>query len=202
MSWHFPYASVRECVGDRHLLQRHRPSLIPRRLEHFGIEPLACREETSGELTLIEIEVASGGGTPPHHHKTYDERFEVLEGTLEVLLEREKHVLRPGQRVVAPRNTRHSFTNTGAGPTTFLVEMRPGQPGFEKALKAGYGLAADGLTRAGGTPKSLYHLAVLLQWSEIRLPGIMGLFEPVFRLLAKRARRKGIDRELEAEYCR
>jgi hypothetical protein len=28
--------------------------------------------------------------------------------------------------------------------TTFLAEMRPGQPGFEKAVKVGYGLASDG----------------------------------------------------------
>jgi hypothetical protein len=32
------------------------------------------------------------------------------------------------------------------------------------------------------------------------MPGLLGVVEPVFRLLAKRARRKGIDRELEAKY--
>ena len=79
--------------------------------------------------------------------------------------------------------------------------MRPGSAGFEKALKAGYGLAADGLTRADETPKSLYQLAVLLEWSDIRLPGIFTVAEPLFGLLAKRARRKGIDSKLEARYC-
>jgi hypothetical protein len=43
---------------------------------------------------------------------------------------------------------------------------------------------------------------VILQWSEIRMNGVMGLLDPVFRLLAKRATKKGIDKELEAEYCR
>jgi len=163
---------------------------------------LKTSEETRGGLTLIEIEVAPGGGNAPHYHKTYDEHFEVLEGTLEVLVGKEKRLLHPGQRAVAPKNTKHRFTNPTTEPTTFLVEMRPGQPGFEKALKAGYGLAADGLTRAGGTPKNLYQLAVLLEWSEIRLPGVMGFMEPLFRLLAKRARNKGIDKELEKKYCR
>lgn len=30
---------------------------------------LETSEETGGEFTLIEIEVAPGGGTPPHYHK-------------------------------------------------------------------------------------------------------------------------------------
>jgi quercetin dioxygenase-like cupin family protein len=159
---------------------------------------LKASEETGGELTLIAIEVAPGGGPPPHYHKTYDEHFEVLEGTLEVLLGNEKHTLRPGQRAVAPKNTRHCFENLTGTPTTSLVEMRPGQPGFEKAVKAGYGLAADGRN-------PLYHayqLAVLLEWSEIRMTGVLGLLDPLLGLLAKRARQKCVDKELEAEYCR
>ncbi|MBA2715374.1 MAG: hypothetical protein H0U55_17715 [Rubrobacteraceae bacterium] len=75
--------------------------------------------------------------------------------------------------------------------------MRPGQPGFEKAVKAGYGMAADGRN-------PLYHpykLAVILEWSEIRMTGVLGLLDPLFGLLVKRARKRGVDKELEAEYC-
>jgi len=36
----------------------------------------------------------------------------------------------------------------------------------------------------------------------MRLPGIFTVAEPLLRLLAKQARRKGVDRELEAKYCR
>jgi quercetin dioxygenase-like cupin family protein len=159
---------------------------------------LQTSQETGGERTLIEIEVAPEGGPPPHYHKTYDEHFEVLEGTLEVLLGKEKHILHPGQKAVAPKNTLHRFKNPTDEPTTFLVEMRPGQPGFEKALMAGYGLASDGRDPTHHP----YQLAIILEWSEIRLGGVMGLLDPVFRLLARRARRKGVDKELEAEYCR
>ena len=164
---------------------------------------LRTSEETGGEYTLIEVEVAPGGGTPPHYHKTYDEHFEVLEGTLEVLLGKEKHTLQPRQRAVAPKNTRHCFHNPTGEPTTFLVELRPGKVGFEKAVKAGYGLAEDGRDRrTEGIMKNLYHLSVLLEWSEIRLSGIFTAVEPLFRLLARRARRKGIDKDLEKTYCR
>jgi hypothetical protein len=36
----------------------------------------------------------------------------------------------------------------------------------------------------------------------MRLPGLFTVAEPLLRLLARRARRKGIDRELEVRYCR
>jgi len=163
---------------------------------------LKTSEETGGEYTLIEVEVAAGGGNLLHYHKTYDEHFEVLEGALEVRLGNETHTLHPGQRAIAAMNTLHCFYNPTDEPVRFLVELRPGHGGFEKAVKVAYGLARDGRVRADGTPGNLYHLAVILEWSDMRLPGIFTVAEPVFRLLARRARRKGIDRELEAEYCR
>jgi quercetin dioxygenase-like cupin family protein len=163
---------------------------------------LETSEETKGERTLIEIEVAPGGGPTPHYHKTYTEGFEVLEGTLEVLVGKERRVLRAGQKVVVPRNTLHRFRNATGETVRFLTEMRPGQPGFEKTLKVGYGLAADGLTLSDGTPKNPYHMALLLDWAELRVPGVFTVVEPLMRLLARRARRKGIDRELEARYVR
>ena len=163
---------------------------------------LETSEETGGEHTLIEVEVAPGGGTEPHYHKTYDEHFEVLEGALEVLVGQETRTLRPGEKAVAEKNTLHHFRNRTDGPTTFLVELRPGHGGFEKAVRVVYGLASDGRVFSDGTPKNPYHLALLLEWSDIGVPGLFGVAEPLFRLLAKRARRKGIDKKLEAEYCR
>jgi quercetin dioxygenase-like cupin family protein len=163
---------------------------------------LQTSEETEGERTLIEIEVAPGGGPKPHYHKTYTEHFEVLDGTLEVLVGRETRALSAGQKVVVPRNTLHRFRNATDETVRFLTEMRPGHPGFEKTLKVGYGLAADGLTFSDATPKNPYHMALLLDWAEIRVPGLFALIDPLMRLLARRARRKGIDRQLEARYCR
>jgi mannose-6-phosphate isomerase-like protein (cupin superfamily) len=163
---------------------------------------LQTNEESGGEHTLIEVEVAPGGGNAPHYHMTYDEHFEVLEGTLEVLVGKEIRTLRPGQKEVAKKRTLHRFRNTTGERTKFLVELRPGHSGFEKAIKVAYGLAADGRARADGTPRNLYHLALLLEWSDIRLPGAFTVAEPLFRLLARRARHNGIDKELEATYDR
>jgi quercetin dioxygenase-like cupin family protein len=196
--------------GTRHADLRETYPTVTDRAERRYYHPLQkdyatflkTSEETGDEYTLIEVEVAPGGGNAPHYHKTYAEHFEVLEGVLEVTVDGETLALRRGEKAVAPKNILHNFRNPSGEPTTFLVELRPGSSGFEKAVKAGYGLAADGLTRADGTPKNLYYLAVLLEWSDIRLPGIFTVAEPLFRSLAKRARRKGIDRKLEATYVR
>jgi mannose-6-phosphate isomerase-like protein (cupin superfamily) len=163
---------------------------------------LETSEETDGEHTLIEIELAPGGGNQPHYHLTYDEHFEVLEGALEVQLGTASRVLRPGEKAVAYKTVLHHFRNPTDEPARFLVELRPGHAGFEKAIKVAYGLAADGLAAANGAPKNPYHLALAFEWGEGRLPGVFAILEPVFRLLAKRARRKGIDKELEAKYLR
>jgi mannose-6-phosphate isomerase-like protein (cupin superfamily) len=163
---------------------------------------LETSEETSSARSRAEVEVAPGGRTRPHYHKTYAEHFEVIEGTLEVLVGEETRVLHAGQKAVAPKNTLHRFHNATGETVTFLCEMQPGHAGFEKTIEVGYGLARDGLTRSDGTPKNLYHMALLLDWAEIRVPGFITVVEPLMRLLAKRARRKGIDRELEAKYCR
>jgi hypothetical protein len=45
-------------------------------------------------------------------------------------------------------------------------------------------------------------LAVLLDWSEIRMMGVMGPLNPHFGLLVKPVRREGVDRGLEERYCR
>ena len=126
----------------------------------------------------------------------------MISGALEVMVGGETRTLTAGEESVAPKNTLHNFHNATDRPTTFLVEFRPGHGGFEKALRVAYGLASDGLSNSKGLPKNLYHTALLFEWGEGRMPGFFTVVEPLFRLLAKRARRKGIDRELEARYCR
>ena len=59
-------------------------------------------EESGGERTLLEIELAPGGGNTPHRHLSYAEHFEVLEGSIVVMVEGELHYLGPGETATAP----------------------------------------------------------------------------------------------------
>src|SRR4051794_21531317 len=158
--------------------------------------------ESGGTRTLLEIELAVGGGNAPHRHRTYAEHFTVVSGELSVHLGDDVHRLGPGESAVAPIGALHHFTNDTDEPVLFRVELRPGHRGFERALQVGYGLATDGRTNGEGVPRNPLHLALLLEWSDMQITGLARAIEPVAGLLARIARRRGIDRELEQRYCR
>jgi mannose-6-phosphate isomerase-like protein (cupin superfamily) len=157
---------------------------------------------TNGARTLIEIELAPGGGTTPHYHRSFSERFEVLAGELEVQLGRTIQRLTVGESATADMRTLHCFANPTPQPTRFLIELRPGHTGFEQGLQIVYGLASEGKTNAKSVPTNPYHLAVVLELGDTQLPGMLRVLLPVLRLAAARARRKGIEQALIDRYCR
>ncbi|CAN5695764.1 hypothetical protein BH23GEM7_BH23GEM7_26010 [soil metagenome] len=163
---------------------------------------LTTSAESGGTHTLVEVELGPGGGNGIHYHSSFAEHFEVVQGTLSVQLGRATHVLTPGETAVAPPDVAHRFFNASAEPVIFRVELRPGSEGFEQGLQIVYGMANDGSLTKQGLPKNLYHLAVAVDLTESYLPGVLGLLQPLFRALARRARRKGIEQALIARYCR
>jgi quercetin dioxygenase-like cupin family protein len=162
---------------------------------------LETAAESGGRWTLLEIELAPGGGNAPHLHRSFAERFTVVEGQLEVRTGRDITILGPGQSVLAPAGVAHRFANRTDRVTRFRVELTPGHSGFEATLRIAYGLAADGLTSARGTPKRLDHLALLVEMGDTELVGPPALLRPAFRWVARRARAGGVERELLARYC-
>jgi hypothetical protein len=64
-----------------------------------------------------------------------------------------------------------------------------------------YGLAQDGLAAKNGAPKNLMQLGLLVEMADSQMTGALGIIEPALSALARRARRKGVDRELIARYC-
>lgn len=163
---------------------------------------LKTAADTNGECTLVEVELADGGGVGLHYHKTYAEKFDCQEGEVQVRLGKSLHTLKPGQSATAESNVNHLFRNRSGKPCRFLVELRPASRGFEQSLQIGYGLARDGKCRPNGFPKDKLALAWLFDISESNLPGWMSMFEFMLRWQAKKARKKGIDRKLIQEYVK
>jgi quercetin dioxygenase-like cupin family protein len=56
---------------------------------------------TNGEYTLVEVELANGGGVGLHYHKTYSETFNCLQGEVQVRLGKTAHTLKPGDFATA-----------------------------------------------------------------------------------------------------
>jgi mannose-6-phosphate isomerase-like protein (cupin superfamily) len=162
---------------------------------------LKTARETGGAYTLLEIELAPGGRNMPHIHQTFSETFIPLEGTLEVRSGKQQLRLLPGQVHTVPPGAPHYFHNPSDQPIRFQVELRPGHEGFENSLKIAYGLAGDGLTNGKGVPRNLMHLSVVGILGDTYLPGILALFMPFFRWMARRARRQGVEKELLQRYC-
>lgn len=159
--------------------------------------------ETHGAVSELEITLLPGGGTPLHYHTSYTETFTALTGTLGLELKRGRRLLlAPGESYVVKKGEVHRFFNPGDAPITFRNEVHAGHEGFENALRILYGLASDGLYSDQGIPKSLTHLAVCGLMSDMRLPGLGALATPLFRLLAARARKRGIEQQLLDAYCR
>ena len=158
--------------------------------------------DTDGACTLVEVELADGGGVGLHYHKTYSEKFDCLEGVVEVQLDKTMYSLQAGQSATANPNVNHLFRNRSGRPCRFRVELRPASRGFEKSLQIGYGLASDGLCKRNGFPKDKLALAWLFDISESNLPGWMSIFEFILRRQAKKARAKGTDKLLVEKYVR
>ncbi|MBS1575467.1 MAG: cupin domain-containing protein [Bacteroidetes bacterium] len=163
---------------------------------------LKTSTDTNGEYTLVEVELADGGGVGLHFHKTYSERFECTDGEVQVQLNKEIKTLKPGQSALAEKNINHLFRNRSGKPCRFIVELIPASRGFEQSLQVGYGLANDSLCRKNGFPRDPLALAWLFEISESNLPGWRSAFEFILHRQAKKARKKGIDQQLLDKYVR
>ena len=178
--------------------KRHRRIYNP--VQRDAATFLETSEETGGERTLAELEVAAGGKVTPHYHLAYSERFTVLEGRLIVEIDGVRHELGVGDQAVAAPGSLHAWSNPGQERSVAHVELRPGSPGFENGLRVAYGLAADGLVLKNGVPRNPLHTALILEMGEVRLPGAYAALGRILGLLAHLARWRGIDRELERRY--
>ena len=162
---------------------------------------LKTADETGGAYTLLEIELAPGGGNSLHTHSEFTETFRTLQGPLTLQCNKMEKTLQTGESFTVPKRAVHLFKNLTEKKVTFEVELRTGHAGFEKAIKIAYGLATDGLTNKKGIPTNLYHLAVLSSFSGTNTAGFMSVILPLMKWLAKLARKKGIEQQLIKKYC-
>ena len=91
---------------------------------------LATSEQTSGQLTVVEILTAPAGGPPPHAHTKEDEIIYVIDGRHEFMLHDRTDIAGPGDLVFIPHGTRHRYTNPDATAGKLLSVHTPG--GFER----------------------------------------------------------------------
>jgi quercetin dioxygenase-like cupin family protein len=158
---------------------------------------LKTTEETSGNYLLAELELTAKGKIPLHYHPGMTERLKVLDGRINIRTGKEQREYVAGEEVIIPPRTRHCFWNSSGEAAKMEVEFRPAGD-FEKAVRAGDGLAEDGKANKQGLPKNIFHMAIIFEWMGSYFPGIP---EPVqggvFGGLAKLGKWLGKGKELE-----
>lgn len=159
---------------------------------------LQAAHESDGARTILHLTLDPAGGEPLLRRAAYPKHVEVLEGALTLHVDGVARRLEGGETAVIDAGAAHRLANDELEPVALLVDIVPGHAGFERAVMASYGLAADGLVSRRGIPMNPYHLATLLDWSETRLGGAAG--DAVARL-ARRACDQGLDVALAERYC-
>ncbi len=100
--------------------------------------------QTGGKLSLWTETVPPGGGPPPHRHLREDEWFVVQEGTFSFFGGGQWCELGVGGTAFMPRESVHTFKNTGSTPGKLLIGTSPA--GFEMF----FGRCAEEFAREGG----------------------------------------------------
>ena len=130
--------SVKYFIKTLHLFHRISPIMerkIYNPIQKDTVTFLKTSADTNGEYTLVEVELADGGGVGLHYHKTYSEKFECIDGEVQVMLNKTLHTLQAGQSATAEPEVNHLFRNRSGKTCSFRVELRPASRGFEQSLQ-------------------------------------------------------------------
>jgi len=161
---------------------------------------LRTHAQTGGKLTEMRLDVEPGGGNGLHYHARFDEHFAPKSGTIHVQVGKVEHVLRPGDRAMAPKGVPHRWWNATTEPASVLVELHPGDAAFEEFIRIYYGLAAEGFSNAKGAPKNLVQASFALVHGDINLVGAQRVLTPLLLLLHRVAWWNGTAKALLRRY--
>jgi mannose-6-phosphate isomerase-like protein (cupin superfamily) len=80
---------------------------------------LAAPTDTSGRFSLYRWDMsATSGGPGPHFHRTYDETFYVISGTVRLYDGNRWFDADPGDMLYVPAGGIHAFTNDSGAPAS------------------------------------------------------------------------------------
>jgi glyoxylate utilization-related uncharacterized protein len=114
---------------------------MPETLHLTEHESIAVQRVAPGGLE-VEATYGPGGSPPPKHlHPGQDERFEVLEGEIDVILDGEERTIRAGDTLTVPAGTRHRMWATA--PARQRWETTPALR-TERFFETMWGLQQDG----------------------------------------------------------
>ncbi len=155
---------------------------------------LVTEEESGGEFVRVETGLPPRSPGPPmHYHLSYAERFEVVEGTLDMCVGSEKNhvVLAAGQSALAPARVRTASGTRPTSPWSSWPRSGPREPGRGRARRcAGW----PGQAQRRGHPEEPLRAGLDLRaFRQLPHRDAAVLARAIFGTLARIARWRGHD---------
>jgi mannose-6-phosphate isomerase-like protein (cupin superfamily) len=131
---------------------------------------LQTAADTGGELLEYELEfVPRGFAVRDHLHPLQEERHEILDGSLGIVVAGRERTLGAGDVEVVPPATRHRVFKTQEAPIKARFALRPALES-EVLLETLFGLARDGKVGPGGDPSPLQLAVIFSEFAELGRP--------------------------------
>lgn len=160
---------------------------------------LVSEEENGGARQLYEVHVPAGRPSPPlHRHLAFTETFQVVKGSLDMYLGRERNHVRihPEEKLTAEIGQLHTFANESGTPAVIRIETKPAG-GVVRAFQIAYGVANEGGSARDGLPRNPIVRLVFIRTSEGFLPRVPVIVQKaVFRAADFVAQLTGIEKRL------
>lgn len=149
--------------------------------------------ETGGESVEMEFVLPTGCVPPPPHvHPAQVERYEVLEGSFDVMVDGEWRTLRQGESASVPIGVLHTFRN-GSGARVRVRNWHEPALRFEQYIASIHRtLKKAGITRKRDPRIPVYLSMLMLEYDETLRPGRRRERLPI-RALARLGRLLGLE---------
>ena len=152
--------------------------------------------QTDGELLQLEYFMRPGGFVATAHiHAAQEEHWQLISGTGQFRIGKEKFTAGRGETVLAPAGAAHIFRNHGDQELHAIIEFRPALD-LEGMFETFFGLAQDGKTHPKSGKLSFLQAVLLVQGCEMYAAqppvwvqkATLPMLRPVAKLLGYRAR--------------
>ncbi len=135
-------------------------------------EVTAAAAESAGEFVEMQFTLPPGClPPPPHVHPRPVEEYEVIEGTLEVLIGESWSRLGPGESAVVPVGVLHTFRNRSGAPVRVRNVHRPPERFEDYIQHICELLQARGIKSAKDPRAALYLAMLMLEYPETLAAG-------------------------------
>lgn len=152
---------------------------------------LETAASTAGRHLRFKLDVEPGGyASVEHIHPEQDERFEILEGSMELLLNGGRRMLHSGDVALVPKGAPHQWWNASKErELSFHVTFTPAL-NTETMFEQVWGLAAQGKCTPDGGPRLMdalvmmnvykVYLTAAPLWLQKFLSALAGSIAPLF----------------------